>query len=150
MDIIHQLYTIKPNFMKLKILCISPIENVYKSLTSEFKNSALPRGGGVLKIPVVFHVLWHLQKPEENLSDKILERQIEILNDAFRARNSDIGQLRSIFQMTPEDAEIEFYIATKNTAGQAQKGIIHKQVTRKFVMDLFGSGINIDMKHLDC
>src|SRR5690606_13980207 len=95
---------------------------------------------------VVFHVLWHLQKPEENLSDKILERQIEILNDAFRARNSDIGQLRSIFQMTPEDAEIEFYIATKNTAGQAQKGIIHKQVTRKFVMDLFGSGINIDMK----
>lgn len=175
MDIIHQLYTIKPNFMKFKILCIcilltnllsaqsrihcgneimydryhskySPIENAYKSLTSEFKNSALPRGGGVLKIPVVFHVLWHLQKPEENLSDKILERQIEILNDAFRARNSDIGQLRSIFQMTPEDSEIEFYIATKNTAGQAQKGIIHKQVTRKFVMDLFGSGINIDMK----
>lgn len=60
----------------------------------------------VAKIPVVVHIVW--KENEENLADSVVFQQIDILNKAFRRKNSDTSRLRNIFKPFVADAMIEF------------------------------------------
>ena len=63
----------------------------------------------VIRIPVVFHVLY--SNDDENLSEKQLQSQIDVLNKDFRANNEEIndGDVNSIWTSRVGDTKIEFY-----------------------------------------
>jgi hypothetical protein len=87
-------------------------------------NAAKPTGI-VYRIPVVFHVVYFQNGTtvKGNIADSVLHYQITILNDAFRKRHADTGNLRSVFKPLSADAEIEFYLATKDPGGANTTGI---------------------------
>ena len=67
---------------------------------------------GVVNIPVVVHVVY--SNAQENISDSQINSQIAVLNDDFRASNSDAGNVPSEFANLVADSEISFTIAGVN------------------------------------
>ncbi|PSK90274.1 zinc-dependent metalloprotease [Taibaiella chishuiensis] len=81
--------------------------------------------GIVYRIPVVFHVLYFQQGNTKiwDIPDSTLQEQVAILNEAYRSRNADTANLRTVFKHLKADAEIEFYLATKDPGGVTTNGI---------------------------
>jgi hypothetical protein len=75
---------------------------------------------GVLKIPVVVHVVYN--EDVENISDEQIFSQIEVLNNDFRQKN-DQSKLPSEFKKVAADVEIEFYLAQISPKGKPTTGI---------------------------
>lgn len=63
--------------------------NIFKNNQS----SRLNDPDGLIIIPVVFHVLYHQNVPEENISGQKIFEQLAILNEDFRKLNADINQI---------------------------------------------------------
>jgi len=63
---------------------------------------------GVVTIPVVVHVVYNTQS--QNISDQQINSQIAVLNDDFRASNSDVNSVPSEFSGDVSDSEIEFVL----------------------------------------
>ncbi len=95
---------------------------------------------------MVFHVLWKNLVQIQNIPDSVILRQVEILNETFRATNKDKDQLRSQFGISAADSEIEFYLADIDPDGNASNGIVRKSTSKKFTINPLTGGINIDMK----
>lgn len=111
----------------------------------ESKRFVQKRTPGLFRIPVVFHVVWNNSFPAQNIPDSCITRQVQILNDCFRARNSDKGQLRPVFGFEAMDSEIEFYLADKDPAGNPASGIVRRATNTRFTINPL-IGVNIDMK----
>ncbi|AOM80095.1 zinc-dependent metalloprotease [Pedobacter steynii] len=96
-------------------------------------NVAAKPTGAIYRIPVVFHVLYYEQNGivKGNVPDSTLQEQIDILNDAFRKRNADTVILRTVFKPLVADAEIEFFLATKDPQGANTNGITRTSTTMK-------------------
>ena len=79
-----------------------------ESINRTFDKAKILQAGPrtTLTIPVVVHVVWNL--PEENLSDELIEAQIQVLNEDFNRMNADTGNLRSMFEWVAGSADIEF------------------------------------------
>ena len=95
-------------------------DGVYKKLKEIGENSSLK--GQVLTIPTVIHIVWHTNRPEENLPDSVIFDQMNVLNEAFRFTNPDKVNLRDTFNSIVGDAMIEFELA----------GIVRKETTSNF------------------
>jgi PKD repeat protein len=82
-------------------------------------------------IPVVVHV-FHQNGPE-NISDAQVLSEINFLNQSFRLRNSDTGNIRAVFRDIAADAQIEFRLAKKDPQGNCTNGIVrhYTQLTMK-------------------
>ncbi len=65
----------------------------------------------LIYIPVVFHVVYHLD--EENVSDEQIQSQLNALNLDYRARNEDIINVDAEFQGSIRDSQIEFILADR-------------------------------------
>ena len=91
------------------------------------------QGRSVVKIPVVVHVIWN--KAEENISNEQILSQIEVLNEDFRAANTEIPDIPAIFQSKIADVEFEFCLASQTPDGQSTTGI-----TRTFTNNAVGMG----------
>lgn len=65
-------------------------------------------------IPVVFHILHDYGN--ENISEAQIRDQMEILNEDFRALNSDISSVIPEYHIYG-DARIEFKLATLDPSG---------------------------------
>jgi hypothetical protein len=76
----------------------------------------------VVTIPVVIHIVWHTNRPEENLPDSVIEDQIRVLNESYRFTNADKGNLRDTFNSIVGDAMIEFELA----------GVVRVETTSNF------------------
>ena len=76
-------------------------------------------------IPVVVHVV-HRNGPE-NISDAQIKSQIDVLNQDFRAKNTDIGQVPAPFKPLVADAMVEFGLAKVDSKGQQTTGITRTQ-----------------------
>lgn len=100
--------------------------------------SQLRTTGTVFRIPVVFHVIYN--NPDQNLTDAVLQNQLQVLNDAYRKRHADTGNVRAIFKPLSGDAEIEFYLATKDPSGNTTTGITRTTTAIPSFGDFFGSG----------
>ncbi len=85
------------------------------------RNFAIPQ---VIRIPVVFHVLYHL--PGENISDQVIIQQLESLNRDFRRRNADTNNAPSYFRSLGADMQIEFAVAKSDPSGRSTSGINRK------------------------
>lgn len=86
------------------------------------------RGGAVVTIPVVFHIVYNTST--ENLSLSQIQSQMVVLNKDFRRTNSDASQTPQVFQGVAADAEIEFCLASVDPNGNATDGITRTQTTR--------------------
>ncbi len=79
--------------------------------------------GGIIVIPVVFHVISNPSVPAQDISDDLIKAQIKQLNDDYRRINSDRSSTPSFFQGLAPDLEIQFCLATRDPSGNATTGI---------------------------
>ena len=100
-------------------------------IIGKHNNAAAKPTGVIYRIPVVFHVVYYKNGTTEkgNVADSVLQHQITILNNAYRKRHSDTGNLRPLFKPLSADAEIEFYLATKDPSGANTTGITRTPTT---------------------
>jgi len=85
---------------------------------------------GVITIPVVVHVLYNVNKPQENISDAQIQSQIDVLNEDFRRLNADAGNTLPDFLGVATDMEIEFCLASVDPQGNPTSGIERRSSTR--------------------
>lgn len=79
------------------------------------------------RIPVVVHVVYNTDP--ENVSDEIIQSQIDVLNADFRRTNADASLTRSEFLPIVGDANIEFYLATEDPQGMPTTGITRTETS---------------------
>ena len=94
------------------------------------KTSLNTRGSQII-IPVVVHVVW--SAIDENVSDNNIHLQIDILNKAFNAKNSDLDKLPSEFKKLMPINGISFCLATIDTNGLPTEGIVRTKTSVKFI-----------------
>jgi hypothetical protein len=85
---------------------------------------------GVITIPVVVHVVYNTAA--QNISDAIIQSQINVLNADFRRTNADKTNTPAAFAGVAADFEIQFQLATRDPQGNATTGITRTQTTKTF------------------
>lgn len=83
----------------------------------------------VITIPVVVHVVY--KTAAENISDAMIQSQIDVLNADFRKLNSDVSNVPPAFAGLAADYEINFCLAKRTPTGLATNGIERKATTNK-------------------
>ena len=90
-------------------------------------------------IPVVVHVLYNTAA--QNISDAIIQSQIDVLNNDFARTNADAGNTPAVFQGVAGDFQIRFQLATVAPNGSATTGIVRKSTTRTY-FEYGGADVN--------
>lgn len=93
----------------------------------------------IVTIPVVVHVVFNSSM--ENISDDQIKSQIRILNEDYRATNSDLNSVPDPFKPLIADSKIEFKLATKDPEGDCSSGI-----TRTYTRELSFNANNDSVK----
>lgn len=83
----------------------------------------------IYKIPVVVHVVYNANHPEQNIPDWQIQSQIDVLNEDFRRINSDSSQTPSVFKPIAADCEIEFCLAKRDPLNRPSNGITRTATT---------------------
>lgn len=78
----------------------------------------------IYTVQVVFHVLYNVSS--ENLTDAMIQSQLDVLNECYRRQNADTTNTRSFFKSRAGDVRIKFVFASKDPSGNATTGIVHK------------------------
>lgn len=78
----------------------------------------------IIRIPVVVHILYH--DPSENISDAVVNSQIDALNRDFRRMAADTVNTPAVFKSVAADCGIEFQLAISDPQGRSTTGIIRK------------------------
>ncbi|MCE3296743.1 MAG: hypothetical protein K0R65_2457 [Crocinitomicaceae bacterium] len=89
----------------------------------------------IYTIPVVFHVVYN--NPEENISDEILQNQIDILNADYARLNADTVNLRSEFDPVAGATNIRFALAQVDPDGNPTTGITRTETNIETFGTLF-------------
>ncbi|MEX2015311.1 MAG: hypothetical protein WD873_01655, partial [Candidatus Hydrogenedentales bacterium] len=85
----------------------------------------------VIRIPVVVHIVYYSKS--QNVTDQQVAEQISVLNEDFRARNSDLDKVPEVFRDLVADSMIEFQLARRDPLGNPTNGINRKKTkTRRF------------------
>ncbi|HLP92446.1 MAG TPA: zinc-dependent metalloprotease [Saprospiraceae bacterium] len=93
----------------------SPCALVHSGAPAAWSGAAISQHrseGEVYRIPMVVHVVW--KQPEENISDSLIEAQIDILNANFAALDPDSVLIRNVFGGRRTAAHIRFEIVQIN------------------------------------
>jgi hypothetical protein len=101
--------------------------SMIENLALAFDMETTPFRAQVIRIPVVVHVVW--RTPAENISQAQIDSQIAVLNRDFRAQNSDISTVPSVFSGLVSDSRIEFFLATEDKDGNPTSGVTRRQTT---------------------
>ncbi len=104
---------------------MSDIEIFTQQKVKKIERSSKTIEGDIITIPVVVHVL--SSTTAENISQAIIDAQINVLNQDFRRTNSDRDNRWS----QAADAQIEFCLARVDPNGNATNGVTRKQTTQK-------------------
>lgn len=83
----------------------------------EFTGQTIDKGNfrlvnGVIEIPVVFNVLY--KTSAQNVSQAMLQAQIDVLNADFNAKNADTASIPALFKPVAANVGIRFVIETVN------------------------------------
>lgn len=81
-------------------------------------------------IPVVVHVVYNTSA--QNLSDAIIQSQIDVLNKDFSRTNADASNTPAAFLGVAADCQIRFQLATRDPNGNTTTGIVRKSTTRSY------------------
>jgi hypothetical protein len=108
---------------RLGMFCPEPINDGITALQldSVVKKYKSVSKSGIIKIPIVFHVLTNDPKGVSNISDCIIKNQVEILNNCFRKKAGTQGHNTNPIGA---DTGIEFFLPCKDANGNATTGII--------------------------
>jgi len=85
------------------------------------QRQAQSRNTELYTIPVVVHIVYN--NPEENISDRQVQSQIDILNEDFRSRNLNREAIPEEFRQRIADIGFEFCLASIDPNGQPTSGI---------------------------
>jgi hypothetical protein len=104
----------------------------YRARRTAIENRALqyergrraPARTEVVTIPVVVHVVYNRDTPEQNISNEQIHSQITVINRDFRAANPDVVKVPDVWKSLVEDARIEFQLATQDPNGDPTDGVI--------------------------
>jgi len=108
-----------------------------------WKSAERGGGGGVLVLPVVFHIVYNTEA--QNLSDEVILSQLEVLNEDYRRLNENAAETRDIFLPVAADCEIEFTLANTDPFGNPTSGITRIMTDRAgFALDLFSQTNTLD------
>jgi len=86
--------------------------------------------GDTIIIPVVFHI-YHNGDPlgeQENITDELVQAQVEQLNKDFRRNNGDASMTPSAFEPLAADTDIEFCLASVDPNGEETTGILRNHI----------------------
>jgi hypothetical protein len=81
----------------------------------------------VITVPVVVHLVYNTAS--QNISDALINAQIDQLNRDFARINQDAGNTPSVFQGVAVNTNIQFCLAQRNPSGSATTGIERRQTT---------------------
>ncbi len=81
----------------------------------------------VYTIPVVVHVVYRTEA--QNISDAQIQSQIDVLNEDYRAQNSDISGVPSVWTNRVADCELQFALAERTPDGFETNGITRTETT---------------------
>jgi hypothetical protein len=91
-------------------------------------NSSTQKTHATITIPVVFHVVYNTAA--QNVSDAMIQAQLDVLNKDFSATNSDIGSVPSAFAGLVANTGIQFCLAQRDPNGNPTTGIVRVQTTK--------------------
>jgi len=93
--------------------------------TEHFHHNHNHNDRAVITIPVVFHIVHNGDAlgSGENISDALIQAQLDQLNQDFALQNSDASLIPSIFQGVAANTEIQFCLAQRKPDGTATNGI---------------------------
>jgi PKD repeat protein len=103
-----------------------------EAFTKNYIKNINPWDSSVVKIPVVVHVVYHT--PEQNISNAVVQSQIDVLNKDFRRLNADTVNTPPPFKPLGGDTRIEFVLAKRDPLGNPSIGITR---TQTFVVTFF-------------
>lgn len=98
--------------------------------TAEYIMDNKSAARGIIKIPVVFHIVWRTSVPAENITDAQIQSQIDALNKDFALLNADASKIPSVFKSFASNLEIQFELAKRTPWGAASNGINRYQSNR--------------------
>ena len=78
----------------------------------------------IIKVPVVFHILY--QNPQQNPSLETLGLLIAALNRDLNKRNSDTSNIPAVFRPLATTMGFEFQLAKMDPGGKATNGVVRK------------------------
>ncbi len=96
-----------------------------EKITNKYLQNPTKLNGTIVTIPVVVHVVWKANI--ENISDAQIMSQLDVLNDDFRATNSDATN----DWPQAADSEIEFCLATVDPDGNPTSGIQRRKTNKR-------------------
>ncbi|MDQ0850494.1 hypothetical protein QFZ65_002432 [Arthrobacter sp. B3I9] len=102
-----------------------------RALAYELQTRSIARSG-VTTIPIVVHVVHNPADPSQNISETQVHNQIEVLNQDFRASNSDVSQVPAVWTDRVADCNIEFQLAAQDPDGNPTDGITRTPSTVPF------------------
>ena len=88
------------------------------------------RVSAIVTIPVVVHILYNTSA--QNISDAMVQSQIDVLNRDFAKLNTDFSQTPAAFQGAGADMQIRFQLAGHTPTGAVTNGIIRKYTTKTY------------------
>lgn len=101
------------------------------------KNNKYKTNNTVVKVPVVFHVVWNSSKPVQNIPDSTLTNSLITLNEDFQKLNADTTLVPAAFKPLIGNANIEFCLAQRDPQDNATTGIIRKSTTHAPFYDYY-------------
>ena len=96
------------------------------------------------RLPVVVHVLY--QNESENISDEIIQSQIDVLNEDYRRLNADTTNTRAQFDTLAGRSNFEFFLATTDPDGNPTSGITRTSTSvESFLNETIFLNLNSDI-----
>jgi hypothetical protein len=90
---------------------------------------AKSRRAGAVTIPVVVHVVHG--SATQNISDAQVQSQVDVLNQDYRAANTDKGIVPQVWSNLVADAQVQFALATVDPDGRPSNGIDRVQTGKQ-------------------
>jgi hypothetical protein len=95
------------------------IEKKIQNWVASYRGAGLRTG--VIRIPVVVHVIYNAA--DQNIPDRHIHSQIDVLNADFRRLNADAVSTPKAFAGVAADARLEFALAVRDPSGKPTNGI---------------------------
>jgi hypothetical protein len=87
-------------------------------------------GKATVTIPVVFHIVWRRNFPDENIDNARIYEQMDILNRDFSLSNPNFASVPNVFKQLATSTNIQFCLAKRSPNGSPTTGIEKRRVNR--------------------
>ncbi len=108
----------------------SIIEKNTKKFITNYRNNRITNEK-IHTLPVVVHIIYHEDFPEQNLSNDLVKSQIDVLNEDFSKTNTNFSTTPEDFKPLAADVNIRFQLANVDPNGNFTTGITRTVTTTR-------------------